>query len=147
VTRHLCVLHLPNASDGRTGITKSAKREVVSMCDEESLHLFATKKKLTFEDCYGDCQLERTVRRSLNRFTGLFQGPLFGNAAMLFILTSYLVPILCALPVPDYMCQPISNYPSKNILPQHRHGRSTARENVSNVATVITSQGPGPEVP
>jgi hypothetical protein len=38
--------HLPNASDGRTGITKSAKREVVSMCDEESLHLFATKKNL-----------------------------------------------------------------------------------------------------
>jgi hypothetical protein len=28
--------HLPNASDARTGITKSAKREVISVCNEKA---------------------------------------------------------------------------------------------------------------
>jgi len=40
---------LPNAGDGGTGIIKSAKRKVSSVCDEESLNFLATERQ-TFRD-------------------------------------------------------------------------------------------------
>jgi hypothetical protein len=92
--------HLPKASDGRTGIMKSEKREIISMCDKESLQLLATTNLQTAID-NSDCQLERTLRRSLNQFT-FVRGGIGWYAAIAFILTPCLVPILCVFPVLDF---------------------------------------------